>query len=251
MDVLCPSSYKGATPSGWWDFCDAPSTVRAEPLQYCELNFFDPVCQTANATLSDDLKNLGRYLAVAGSNYSFSFLGVAFTKTVLGGGVGSSSTSRGAALGTANSPGIAAVELGRAILTSTIPLTSALGLTISTFLALALALLLKFSVRLLARLSANRRTVPLEEAVQSAAPKAGGAKTSAYTVPLSKALQGVPARGAAGEEVHLVGRTFSIRAQPQVYQGLSLLAALGSAHVELKPEHLELAEMDGVFECVS
>jgi hypothetical protein len=45
-----------------------------------------------------------------------------------------------------------------------------------------------------------------------------------------------------------VGRTFSIRAQPQVYQGLSLLATLGSAHVELKPEHLELAEMDGVFE---
>ncbi len=93
--------------------------------------------------------------------------------------------------------------------------------------------------------------VPLEEAVQSAAPKAEGAKTGAYTVPLSKALQGVPARGAAGEEVHLVGRTFSIRAQPQVYQGLSLLATLGSAHVELKPEHLELAEMDGVFECVS
>jgi hypothetical protein len=248
VDVLCPSSYKGATPSGWWDFCDAPATARAEPLSYCALNFFDPACQAANVTLDDDLKNLGRYLAVAGSNYSFSFLGVEFTKTVLGGGVGSSSTSRGAALGAANSPGIPAVELARAILASTIPLTSALGLTVSTLLAFALALLLKSSVRLLARLCARRRMVPLEEAVQSAAPKAEGTKTGAYTVPLSKALQGVPARGAAGEEVHLVGRTFSIRAQPQVYQGLSLLATLGSAHVELKPEHLELAEMDGVFE---
>ena len=262
VDVLCPASFSGASLSGWWDFCDVPTAVRAEPLPYCALRFFDPVCQTANASAPEDLKNLGKYLAVAGSNYSFSFLGAAFTKTVLGGGSGATSTGRGAALGSATSASVAAVEVGRAILASTISLTSAAGLTVSVLLLSAMALLLKSLVRLLIKKCTKKKTVPLADAVQSATPKRVKKKASkrekkgaeepgvSYTVPLSQALQGKAASN-AGKELHLVGSSYSIRAQAHVYEDLSMVATLCSAHVDLKPEHLAFAEVDGVFECVA
>ncbi len=160
------------------------------------------------------------------------------------------------------------MEVGRAILASTISLTTATAVTVAALLTVALATLLRGEARVLAKHCASRKRVPLERAVKSAAlaraaagRRDGGAEGAAgaqggdakegatYAVPLSRALAGMPAR-CAGEPLHLVGRSFSIRAAPHVYGDLLLLAELGSAHVELKPEHLALAEADGVFECV-
>jgi hypothetical protein len=129
-------------------------------------------------------------------------------------------------------------------------------------------LLLKGVARCAAKLCAKKKLVSLEAAVRSAAPaqkegkkkqkrkakggegaEGGGEERVTYAVPLGLALAGVPARS-NGAELHLVGNSFSIRAQAHVYEELNMLATLGSAHVELKPEHLALAEADGVFECV-
>lgn len=269
VDALCPASFSSSLAlSGWWDFCDVPSTLRTAPLPYCALRFFEPACQAANSTAPDDLKTLGRYLSIPGSNYTFSFLDAAFTKTVLGGGAGATSTGRSAGLGSASSASMAAVDVARAVLASTIPITSALGLTVSVLLLATAGLLLKGVARCAAKLCAKKKLVSLEAAVRSATPaqkegkkkkmrkaKGGegaegeGEERATYAVPLGLALAGVPARS-NGAELHLVGHSFSIRAQAHVYEELNMLATLGSAHVELKPEHLALAEADGVFECV-
>lgn len=252
VDVFCGAAYSGAAaPSGWWDFCDVPAAARAEPLPYCELAFFDPAC-AANASVSDDLRSLGRYVSEAGGNATFSFINVAFSRAVVSGGA--TAVSRGApALGAGTIMGTP-VEVGRAILPSAVPLTSTVFVAAAALLLVALALLLRGEARVLARSWCPRKRVPLEDAVASAAKAAGGAGGGAggatYVVPLSLALAGAPARN-ADKELQLEGRSFSMRAQPHVYEDLQLLAKLKSAHAELEPGHLALAEADGVFECVA
>jgi hypothetical protein len=252
VDVLCPNAFSGgAVPPEWWDFCDAPAPLFAAPISYCELRFFEPACQAANATAPEDLRDLGKFIAAG--NYTFSFLGGPFTRTVLAGGAGATSTGRSAALGAASSPAFAAVDLRRAILTSTIPLTSGLGVTVAVIVASAAALLLGGAARAFPRHCRKQKRAALEGALRGADPHSTGvegANKGAYAVPLSMALLGAPARSLEGGEMRLVGRSYAIRAQPHVYQALELISALGAAHVELKPEHLAFAEADGVFEWV-
>jgi hypothetical protein len=259
VDPLCPSAFASSlAASGWWDYCDAPAARVAAPvLSFCDINFFLPQCQNASVPLASDVKQLAALLTVPGSNYTFSFLDVTFAKTLGAGGVGATSAGRSAGMGTPGASFIA-VDTARAIMSASLPLLSALGLTSTLFILGAFALLLKAGVGALLGLCAlarvKRGTLAAAKRSVTAPPpgaKASGGKLKSsqrtFTVPLSRALEG--AAGAyKGLPLVMVGSlTYSIRAQQHVYEELNLLLVLKLAHKDLLPAHLVLAESDGVF----
>ena len=259
VDPLCPSAFASSlAASGWWDYCDAPAARVAPPvLSFCDINFFLPQCQNASVPLASDVKQLAALLTVPGSNYTFSFLDVTFAKTLGAGGVGATSAGRSAGMGTPGASFIA-VDATRAIMTASLPLLSALGLTSTLFILGAFALLLRAGVVALlvacslarverGTLAAAKRSVT---APPPGAKARGGVLQSSqrtFTVPLSRALEG--AAGAyMGLPLVMMGTpTYSIRAQQHVYEELNLLLVLKLAHKDLLPAHLALAESDGVF----
>lgn len=253
VDPLCPSSYlSSASASGWYDFCDTPSSKQpsAVVLSYCDINFFRAECQNASVPIAKDVQALGALLTIKGSNYTFSFLDVTFAKTIGAGGSGP--TSSGRSSGGFSVPGsglLASVDVGRMTSRSSVPLFGAMVSTITVvaaiaFVTTALSLL---SVCFAVCKASRRKKTSLRQALESTAHVAKKGSKATFTIPLSLALRGTLHARFKGEQLVLDGTTYSIRAQDALFERLSLSFSLCEAHESLKPKHLTLAETDGVF----
>jgi len=189
-------------------------------------------------------------LSVPGlGNFTFSFLGASFAKAIMGSSLSSSGSDPkdSSQSGDPNQPSIAAVDATRALLSSNLPILAVSCLALASFAIGVIFVLFKLCVVSSSFAQSRRKKLTEKDARDSATMRFQKGGEVSYRLPYSLARSGVPAMY-HGQEMYLIGQTYALRAQTNLFDFLSLTSILLDAHKKLKPEHLAYAEEDGVFE---